>query len=114
MNRIDLTRRQFINLAVASSGLFAMSGASDLVLGEDSEDLGLGELPPLEDGIPYPGITDEEPQAISIREQDPVFKGHPNGDRLILPKKSSEKYSDLVVKFAVDATCGRYDLAFLF
>jgi len=49
----------------------------------------------------------------AIRKDDPVFKGHRNGDRLIVPRESPRKYSDLKVKFDEDAVCCKYDLAFI-
>lgn len=50
----------------------------------------------------------------AIREQDRVFKGHVNRDRLVVPKERPEQYSELDVQFEKDAVCCKYDLAFLF
>jgi hypothetical protein len=33
MSKIDLSRRQFINVTAAAGGLYAMSGMSNIVLG---------------------------------------------------------------------------------
>jgi protocatechuate 3,4-dioxygenase beta subunit len=50
----------------------------------------------------------------AIREQDRVFKGHVNRDRLVVPKEQPETYSEIDVQFEKDAVCCKYDLAFLF
>ena len=244
MNKIDLSRRQFINVSTAAAGLFALPGATNLVLGESARSAGLGMVPQMKKGgIPYVGMTDEGPfyppgeiswlkdltvaegagktpegtimylfglildskgrpiegatveiwhadnngrykhprapeqgnldssfsyfgkvktgndgsyffksivprwygllgikranhvhikirhidhgvlttqmyfegkDQDEIRSQDKIFQGHHNGDRLIVPKESPVKYSELPVKFEQDAVCCRYDLAFLF
>jgi protocatechuate 3,4-dioxygenase beta subunit len=244
MTKINLSRRQFINATAASSGLFAMSGVSNLVLGETPQDVGVKKVPLRgQTGVPYIGMTDDGPfyppveipwlkdltavggvgkrpagqlmylfgrildsegrpletasveiwhadnngryrhprapeqklldpnfgyfgkvktakdgtylfksivprwykllgitranhvhikmrhgdhgvlttqmyfagkDQDEIREQDQVFKGHVNGDRLIVPKEKPEKYSELDLQFEKDAVCCNYDLAFLF
>lgn len=244
MSKIDLSRRQFINTTVASAGLYAMTGMSDLVLGQSPQDLGLKNVPRRgKEGVPYIGMTDDGPfyppgeipwlkdftavggvgnkpdgqimylfgrifdskgrpiesatveiwhadnsgrykhprapeqnrldsnfgyfgkvktardgsylfksviprwydllgirranhvhikmrhkdhgvlttqmyfsgkEQDAIRDQDHVFKGHVNRDRLIIPKEKPETYSDLGVQIDKDAVCCKYDLAFLF
>jgi protocatechuate 3,4-dioxygenase beta subunit len=62
MSKINLSRRQFVNGTAASAGLFGMSGLSNLVLGEESEDPGVKKLLRVGDkGIPYIGITEDGP-----------------------------------------------------
>ncbi len=62
MTKIDLSRRQFINVTAASAGLFGMSGLSNVVLGEEPADTGLKKLLRVGDeGIPYIGITEDGP-----------------------------------------------------
>jgi protocatechuate 3,4-dioxygenase beta subunit len=244
MTKLNLSRRQFINVTAASSGLYAMTGASNLVLGETPQDVGLKNARILTNNdIPYIGMTDEGPfyppveipwlkdftavggadkkpdgqimylfgrildstgrpieaatvevwhadnsgryrhprapeqdrldsnfgyfgkvktakdgtylfktivprwynlldlkranhvhlkmrhkdhgvlttqmyfegkEQDDIREQDTVFKAHPNHDRLIVPKQKPEKFAELDVQFEEDAVCCKYDLAFLF
>ena len=242
MTKLNLSRRQFINVTAASSGLYAMTGLSNLVLGESPQDVGLrtasirGKA-----GVPYIGMTDEGPfyppveipwlkdftavgsgkpdgeimylfgrildsagrpieaatveiwhadnsgryrhprapeqdsldqnfgyfgkvktakdgtylfktivprwynlldirranhvhlkmrhkdhgvlttqmyfegrDQDNIREQDRVFKAHPNRERLIVPKESPAKYAELDLQFEKNAICCKYDLAFLF
>ena len=244
MSKIALSRRQFINVTAASTGLFATAGMSGLVLGEQPQDVGLKDILRKGDSkIPYIGMTDDGPfyppveipwlkdltavggpgkkpdgdimymfgrildskgnplQGVTveiwqadnsglykhpragdqenldpnfgyfgkvktakdgtymfksivprwysllgikranhvhlkmrhkqhgvlttqmyfsgkdqndIRERDPVFKSHVNGDRLIVPKDNPEKYSDLSIEFEEEAVCCNFDLAFLF
>jgi hypothetical protein len=45
MEKINLSRRLFINATAAASGLYAMSGASNLVFGETPEEVGLKNVP---------------------------------------------------------------------
>jgi protocatechuate 3,4-dioxygenase beta subunit len=62
MSKIDLSRRQFINVTAAAGGLYAMSGMSNIVLGEQPEDVGIKKI--LKEGdskIPYIGITEDGP-----------------------------------------------------
>ena len=57
MSKIDLSRRQFVNVAAAVSGLYAMSGMSNLILGEEPQDVGLKKiLGETDSKIPYIGI----------------------------------------------------------
>jgi protocatechuate 3,4-dioxygenase beta subunit len=241
MSKIDLSRRQFVNVAAAASGLYAMSGMSNLILGEEPQEVGLKKI--LGEGdskIPYIGITEDGPlyppveipwlkdftsvggrgetpdgdimylfgqildakgrpvegavveiwqadnnglykhprvqgqldsnfgyfgkvrtakdgtylfktivprwyamfgitranhihvkmrhrdhgvlttemyfagkDQDAIREKDHVFKSRRNGDRLIVPRESPAKYSDLGIQFDDKAACCRFDLAFL-
>ena len=62
MSKIDLSRRQFVNVTAAAGGLFAMSSYSNLVLGEEPRDVGLQKI--LKEGdsrVPYIGITEDGP-----------------------------------------------------
>lgn len=241
MSKIDLSRRQFVNVTAAAGGLFAMSSISNLVLGEEPQDVGLQKILKESDSkVPYIGITEDGPlyppveipwlkdltsvggrgklsagdqlylfgqildakgkpiegavveiwqadnngiykhprvkqqldpsfgyfgkvktakdgtylfktivprwyamfgikranhihvkmrhkdhgvlttemyfagaDQDAIREDDGVFKSRRNGQRLIVPRESPEKYSDLSIKFDGKATCCRYDLAFI-
>jgi len=62
MSKIDLSRRQFVNVAAAASGLYAMTGMSNLILGENSKDDGLDKLlHGGKKGVPYIGITEDGP-----------------------------------------------------
>lgn len=242
MTKLNLSRRQFINVTAASSGLYAMTGLPNLVLGETPQDVGLRNAPRRDKaGVPYIGMTDEGPfyppveipwlkdftavgsgkpdgeimylfgrildssgrpieaatveiwhadnggryrhprapeqdsldpnfgyfgkvktardgtylfktivprwynlldirranhvhlkmrhkehgvlttqmyfegkDQDAIREQDRVFKAHPERERLIVPKENPEKYAELDMQFEEDAVCCKYDLAFLF
>ncbi len=44
MRKLNLTRRQFINLSVASAGLYDMTGAANLVLADDDKPKGVDAL----------------------------------------------------------------------
>ena len=62
MANIDLSRRQFINLTVASAGLYALTGAQNLVLGEETKSSGgVDTLFGGTSKIPYIGITEDGP-----------------------------------------------------
>jgi hypothetical protein len=37
MSKLDLSRRQFVNVAAAASGLYAMSGMSNVIFGEEPQ-----------------------------------------------------------------------------
>lgn len=51
----------------------------------------------------------------ALREKDVVWQSHPRllRDRLILPKQSPKKFSDLNIAFEEDAVCCTSDFAFL-
>jgi protocatechuate 3,4-dioxygenase beta subunit len=62
MNKLNLSRRQFVNVTAASAGLFGIAGMSNVVLGETTQDVGLKNLPPIDQAnIPYIGLTDVGP-----------------------------------------------------
>ncbi len=61
MANIDLSRRQFINLSVASAGLYALMGTQNLVLGEETKSSGVDTLFGGTSKIPYIGITEDGP-----------------------------------------------------
>lgn len=58
----------------------------------------------------FEGKKDDE-----LREKDIVWQSHPKmvRDRLILPKQSPTKFSDLNIVFEEDAVCCKSDFAFL-
>jgi protocatechuate 3,4-dioxygenase beta subunit len=62
MAQIDLSRRQFVNITAAASGLYAMSGMSNLILGEEPSDVGIKTVLGENNGkVPYIGITEDGP-----------------------------------------------------
>jgi protocatechuate 3,4-dioxygenase beta subunit len=62
MSRIDLSRRQFINVTAASAGLYGMTGTTHLVLGEEPPELdGLDKMLRKGSKLPYIGITEDGP-----------------------------------------------------
>lgn len=58
----------------------------------------------------FEGKVDDE-----LREKDLAWQNHPKSvrDRLILPKQSPKKFSDLNMAFEEDAVCCNIDFAFL-
>ena len=62
MSKIDLSRRQFINATAASAGLFTIPGMTNIVLGEEPQDVGLkAEAIQRDPSVPYIGLTDDGP-----------------------------------------------------
>jgi protocatechuate 3,4-dioxygenase beta subunit len=61
MRKLNLTRRQFINLSAASAGLYGMTGAANLVLADDDKPKGVSALFGEDSKIPYIGITEDGP-----------------------------------------------------
>ncbi len=63
MQKLDLSRRQFVNMTIATGGLFAISGSTNLILGEEPQERdGLSKI--LGEGdrkVPYIGITEDGP-----------------------------------------------------